>query len=72
LPYQIWHTSGVKKTLSFDRVSGHFKVDLGTPSKRFHLGSDATSAQDRKIALVKFWSNRERNTKGCVVPGDPG
>lgn len=54
----------MKKTLSFDRLSGQFKVDLGTPPKRFYLGSDATAAQDRKLALVRFWSNCERNTKG--------
>jgi hypothetical protein len=58
------HNARMKRTLSFDRASGQFKVDLGIPSKRFYLGCNATDARNRKLALVKFWANCELKRKG--------
>lgn len=47
----------MKSQLAFDRNSSQFRCDLGKPSKRFYLGSDAKTAQQRKTALVAFWKD---------------
>jgi hypothetical protein len=46
----------MKKTLSFDQNAGQFRCDIGKPSKRFYLGSDADAAQERKLKLNEFWN----------------
>src|SRR4051812_25770637 len=53
----------MKTTLAFDQRAGQFKADVGKPSRRFYLGSDAATANDRKLALVKFWERCQASGK---------
>ncbi len=45
----------MKQTLAFAKNRNQFKCDIGNPAKRMYLGSDAATAQARKLQLVELW-----------------
>lgn len=49
----------MKLTLSWDKTANQFKTDLGTPPKRFRLGSDRNEAMRRKLALNALWGRQQ-------------